>query len=171
MFSKGGSRHVSATRASRFVRCRSAQQGKQYALLPTPSSQAQLPRFSIRFPSISTITAFRLAHFAPKSPNFMRQTTKIWPKCAPALSTFHSNLPPTPVHQGPSLHRWPPPSHFLVNSLPFVDPGAILVLTPRPRRVNEHPSTLGKTMNGTLRPAFDLAGTLDTISGLSLIHI
>ena len=35
VFSKGVPRHVSATRASRFVHCRSAQQGKQYALLQT----------------------------------------------------------------------------------------------------------------------------------------
>jgi hypothetical protein len=77
MFLKGGPRHVSATRAFRFVRCRSAQQGKQYALLPTSSSQAQLHPFSTLFRRISAIEAFRPAHFAPKSPNFMRQTTKI----------------------------------------------------------------------------------------------
>ena len=41
MFSKGVPRHVSATRASRFVRCRSAQQGKQYALVRASSNQAQ----------------------------------------------------------------------------------------------------------------------------------
>ena len=30
---------------------------------------------------------------------------------------------------------------------------------------------LGHTMNGTLRPAFDLAGTLDTISGFMYTYL
>ena len=126
MFSKGVSRHVSVTRASRFVHCRSAQQGKQYALLLTLSNQAQPMRMNLAFPSISTITHTAGGKITPKSAIFMPQTTEISPKCAPENSMFASKQASIPTSRPHQLRAWPKPSRFLVKSLPFVDRGAIL---------------------------------------------
>ena len=90
MFSKGVPRHVSATRASRFVHCRSAQQGKQYALLQTSSNQASRSRLPRLFRMISPFSTKQRRQTAPKSAIFMPQTTEISPKCAPANSMFAS---------------------------------------------------------------------------------
>ena len=137
MFSKGVSRHVSATRASRFVRCRSAQQGKQYALLQTSSNQAQPMRMNLVFPRIATITRVTVGKIAPKSAIFMPQTTEFWPKCAPANPMFASKQAPPPTSSPQQLHTRPKPSRFLVKSLPPIDRGAILApitaALPRPR--------------------------------------
>ena len=137
MFSKGVPRHVSATRASRFVRCRSAQQGKQYALVRASSNQAQSMQLHLNFREISTI--FRDAHSqtAPKSAIFMLQTTRIWVKCAPALARFTSNPTRSCRSLVSELPTWPKPSRFLVKSLPSVDRRAMLgfisAAPPRPR--------------------------------------
>ena len=137
MFSKGVPRHVSATRASRFVRCRSAQQGKQYALVRASSNQAQPIQLRFDFRKISTISRFTHSQTAPKSAIFMPQTTEFSPKCAPANSTLASKRGSIAAHQAHYLPTWPKPSRFLVNSLPSIDRGAILVTisaaSPRPR--------------------------------------
>ena len=128
MFSKGVPRHVSATRASRFVRCRSAQQGKQYALLQTSSNQASRSHVPRLFRMISPFSTKQRRQTAPKSAIFMPQTTEISPKCAPANSTLASKRASIAAHHAHYLHAWPKPSRFLVKSLPSVDRGAILVL-------------------------------------------
>lgn len=137
MFSKGVPRHVSATRASRFVRCRSAQQGKQYALLQTSSNQMQQRHLKVLFPEIATIRTGSPRQIGPKSAILMLQTTRIWVKCAPALARFTSNLTQNRRSLASELPTWPKPSRFLVNSLPSIDRGAILgtisAALPRPR--------------------------------------
>ena len=137
MLSKGVPRHVSATRASRFVRCRSAQQGKQYALLRVSSSQATLCRHATLFRRITPVS-FSTGHPRSTKPAIlMLQTTRIWLKCAPALARFTSNPTQSRRSFAPELPTWPKVSRFLVNSLPFVDRGAILgpisAASPRPR--------------------------------------
>ena len=137
VFSKGVPRHVSATRASRFVHCRSAQQGKQYALVRASSNQAQSMQLHLNFRRISTI--FRATHTqsARKSAILMLQTTRIWAKCAPALTRFMSNSTKSRLPSASELPTRPKPSRFLVKSLPSIDRGAILVTisaaSPRPR--------------------------------------
>ena len=137
MFSKGIPRHVSATRASRFVRCRSAQQGKQYALVGASSNQAQSLQSHLNFREISTITRDTCSETAPKSAIFMLQTTRIWVKCVPALARFTSNPTQSCRSSASEPPTWPQPSCFLVNSLPSVDRRAILgpisAASPRPR--------------------------------------
>ena len=137
MFSKGVPRHVSATRASRFVRCRSAQQGKQYALLQTSSNQAQSMQLCLNFRTKSTISRDTRSLTSPKSAILMLQTTRIWAKCAPALARFTSNSTQSHPSSASELPTWPKPSRFLVNSLPSIDRGAILgtisAASPRPR--------------------------------------
>ena len=128
MFSKGLSRHVSVIRACRFVHCRSAQQGKQYALLQTSSNQAQPMHMNLVFPGIATISRTAGGKIAPKSAILMLQTTEIWPKCAPALATFASNSPRSRNSYASKLPTRPKVPRFLVKSLPFVDRGAILML-------------------------------------------
>ena len=137
MFSKGVPRHVSATRAFRFVRCRSAQQGKQYALLRAPSSQATSCRHATLFRKITPIS-FSTGHLrSPKPAILMPQTTRICTKCAPALARFTSNPTQSRRSSAPEPPTWPKPSCFLVNSLPSVDRRAILgtisAASPRPR--------------------------------------
>ena len=126
MFSKGVPRHVSATRAFRFVRCRSAQQGKQYALVRASSNQAQSIQLHLNFRRISTISCAIHGQIAPKSAILMLQTTRIWAKCAPALARFTSNSTQGHRSSASELPTRPTPSRFLVNSLPFVDRRAIL---------------------------------------------
>ena len=126
MFSKGVPRHVSATRAFRFVRCRSAQQGKQYALVRASSNQAQSMQLHLNFRRISTISCAIHGQIAPKLAILMLQTTRIWAKCAPALARFTSKQSPMCPFRPHRLPIWPKPSRFLVNSLPFVDRRAIL---------------------------------------------
>ena len=137
MFSKGVSRHVSATRASRFVRCRSAQQGKQYALLQTSSNQASRSRICRLFRTISPFSTKQRRQTAPKSAIFMPQTTEFSSKCAPANSTLASKRGSIAAHQAHYLRAWPKPSRFLVKFLPSVDRRAILgtisAASPRPR--------------------------------------
>ena len=137
MFSKGVSRHVSATRASRFVHCRSAQQGKQYALLQTSSNQAQPMAMDSAFRQIATISLAAGGQICPKSAILMLQTTRIWAKCAPPLARFTSNSTQSRRSSASEQPTWPKLSHFLVKSLPFVDRGAMLGLvsaaSPRPR--------------------------------------
>ena len=137
MVSKGVPRHVSATRASRFVRCRSAQQGKQYALLQTSSNQTQQRHLKALFLEIATIHISSPRQMCPKSAILMPQTTEISSKCAPANATLVSKQGPMPAIHGHHLPIWPKPSRFLVNSLPSVDRGAILATisaaSPRPR--------------------------------------
>ena len=137
MFSKGVSRHVSVTRASRFVHCRSAQQGKQYALLRTSSNQASRSHAQGLFRTISPFLAKQRRQIAPKSAILMLQTTRIWMKCAPALARFASNPRRSCRSAAPELPTWPKLSRFLVNFLPSVDRRAILSPTsaasPRPR--------------------------------------
>ena len=137
MFSKGVPRHVSATRASRFVRCRSAQQGKQYALVRASSNQAQPMQRHLNFRTISTISRDIRSQTSPKSAILMLQTTRIWVKCAPALARFTSNPTQSRRSSAPELPTWPKPSRFLANSLPSIDQGAILGTmsadSPRPR--------------------------------------
>jgi len=136
-FSKGVPRHVSVTRASRFVHCRSAQQGKQYALLQTSSNQAQSMQLCLNFRTISTISRDARSLTSPKSAILMLQTTRIWAKCAPALARFTSNPTQSRQSSASELPTWPKPSHVLANSLPSVDQGAILGTmsadSPRPR--------------------------------------
>ena len=137
MFSKGVPRHVSATRASCFVRCRSAQQGKQYALLQTSSNQASQSHVPRLFRMISPFSTQQRRQSAPKSAIFMPQTTEISPKCAPANSTLASKHVSIAARRARYLRAWPEPSRFLVKSLPPVDRGAMLGLisaaSPRPR--------------------------------------
>ena len=136
-FSKGVPRHVSVTRASRFVHCRSAQQGKQYALLQTSSNQATPRSHGELFRRISPFPLASRCLQGPKSTNLMLQTTRIYAKCAPALARFTSNPTQSRRSSASELPTWPKPSHVLANSLPSVDQGAILGTmsadSPRPR--------------------------------------
>ena len=126
MFSKGVSRHVSVTRASRFVHCRSAQQGKQYAVLRTSSNHATSCHLSELFRIITPFSRPPRRSAGPKPAIFMPQTTEYWPKCAPANSMFASKQASTTASCAHRLHRRPKPSRFLVKSLPSVDRGAML---------------------------------------------
>ena len=82
MFSKGVSRHVSAISALRFVRCRSAQQGKQYALPSRPSNRDThaFPRSIFR--RIPPFWRIFRATKGRKLPDFMLQHTEYQTECA-----------------------------------------------------------------------------------------
>jgi len=93
MFSKGVSRHVSATSAFRFVRCRSAQQGKQYALPGGPSNHGAraLPRSTFR--EIPPFLRSLGARNGQKLPDFMSQHTEYQTECALRREDFNPNRP------------------------------------------------------------------------------
>ncbi len=93
MFSKGVSRHVSATSALRFVRCRSAQQGKQYALPSGPSNHGARPLPRRTFRGIPPFLPRLGIRNSQKSPDFMSQHTEYQTECALRREDFNPNRP------------------------------------------------------------------------------
>ena len=95
MFSKGVLRHVSAISALRFVRCRSAQQGKQYALPSGPSNHDTHTSLSEPFRRIPPLSSRSCATNGPKSPDFMLQHTEYQTECALRREDFGPYQPAT----------------------------------------------------------------------------
>ncbi|MCB6402766.1 hypothetical protein, partial [Schaalia odontolytica] len=95
MFSKGVSRHVSAISALRFVRCRSAQQGKQYALPSGPSNHGARPLPRRTFRGIPPFLPRSGIRNSQKSPDFMSQHTEYQTECALRREDFGPYQPAT----------------------------------------------------------------------------
>ena len=126
----GDSRHVSATRASRFVRCRSAQQGKQYARPSGPSNHNGPLASRKLFRGIPGFTADFCQQNAQNSALFMSQNTEYQIKCVPGRAISQDD----PACRSGLIPR---PSHLLPETLPSVDLGAILASSERHRRIRQ----------------------------------
>ena len=126
----GDSRHVSATQASRFVRCRSAQQGKQYARPSGPSNHNGPLASQKLFRGIPGFTADFCPQNAQNSALFMSQNTEYQIKCVPGRAISQDD----PACRSGFIPR---PSHLLPETLPSVDLGAILASSERHRRIRQ----------------------------------
>ena len=126
----GDSRHVSATQASRFVRCRSAQQGKQYARPSGPSNHNGPLASQKLFRGIPGFTADFCPQNAQNSALFMSQNTEYQIKCVPGRAISQDD----PACRSVFIPR---PSHLLPETLPSVDLGAILASSERHRRIRQ----------------------------------
>ena len=126
----GDSRHVSATQASRFVRCRSAQQGKQYARPSGPSNHNGPLASQKLFRGIPGFTADFCPQNAQDSALFMSQNTEYQIKCVPGRAISQDD----PACRSGFIPR---PSHLLPETLPSVDLGAILASSERHRRIRQ----------------------------------
>ena len=126
----GDSRHVSATQASRFVRCRSAQQEKQYARPSGPSNHNGPLASQKLFRGIPGFTADFCPQNAQNSALFMSQNTEYQIKCVPGRAISQDD----PACRSGFIPR---PSHLLPETLPSVDLGAILASSERHRRIRQ----------------------------------
>ena len=116
--------------ASRFVRCRSAQQGKQYARPSGPSNHNGPLASQKLFRGIPGFVADFCPQNAQNSALFMSQNTEYQTKCVPGRAISQDD----PACQSGLIPR---PSHLLPETLPSVDLGAILASSERHRRIRQ----------------------------------